>query len=46
MQANLFYDSVAVQSAFGVLCLSVRLLSFAKQTVATDLGSEVVSLGR
>lgn len=50
MKANLFYDTVAVQSAFGALCLSVTLLSFPKQTIvmsgAKDLGCEVVSLGR
>lgn len=50
MQINLFCRTVAVQSAFDVLCLSATSLSFPKQTVvmsgAKDLGWEVVSLGR
>lgn len=50
MKANLFCDNVAARSSFGVLCLSVTLLSFPKQTVAMsgakDLDCEVVSLSR
>lgn len=50
MEENLFYYNVAIQSAFGVLCLSVTFLSFSKQTVvmssAKDLDWKVVSLGR
>lgn len=50
MKENLFYYNVAMQSAFGVLCLSVIFLSSSKQTVvmsgAKDLDWKVVSLGR
>lgn len=50
MKTNLFFSNITVQSAFGVLCLSVTLLSFPKQTVlmssAKDLVWDGVSLGR
>lgn len=47
---NLFYYNISVQSAFGVVCLSVTFLSFSKQTVVMsggkDLDWKVISLGR